>query len=87
MRVAVVQCESALLPMREGHVTMTIPNGTRTLIESPRLAGCSRQLVRTRPNTIDARTVTAQQSGDRLDLDYATNVIATNIQLARTLSS
>jgi hypothetical protein len=70
------------LALRDGHVMLTSPDRARTLIESPRTSGSSRrQLARTRP-PIGPRTISGQQTGDPLDLDYATTVIATNIELA-----
>jgi len=71
------------LTLNAGRVTLTSPDGRKTLVESPRTAGSSHQLQRTRPTTIDNRTISGAQTGDRLDLGFATNVIAHNIELAR----
>ena len=71
------------LTLRDARVTLTSPDGSKTPTASPRTAGSSRTLARTRPAHIDQHTISGQQTGDPLDLGYATTVIAHNITLAR----
>jgi hypothetical protein len=70
-----------ILTIREHLVVLTSPDGTKTLVEAPAVRGRPRELAEIVPACIDGLTLTGGQTGDRLDLDYATSVIATDIQL------
>jgi hypothetical protein len=70
------------LTIRAHHVVLTSPDGVKTLVEAPRTHGNHENLPAYIPAGVDRHTLTGQQCGDPLDLDFAVSVIATNIELA-----
>jgi len=68
------------LTMRDGIVTMTSPDGRKAYIEAPPISGNGDQLISAVPATITAGTLTGGQTGDRLNLSFATDVLAPYLQ-------
>lgn len=69
------------LTVRNDHVVLTSPDGTKTCVEAPRTEGSAPTLVATRPYPIVTTTQTSQQYTDGFNLGYSVDVVATNIEL------